>query len=221
MTEMTLRTITSTVLGLFTWIALIYLPPIVFFAYLCGVLAEILICEWPKFFNIRTGFYWLVTPLYPVLPFILMFAMNLSLNPSYQHLLFIMFVTVSAFDSGAFMIGVKYGKHKIAPAISPAKSWEGIIGGCITAIATMALVVWWHGRPHGSWPILTIITLFVCLLAVLGDLFESWLKRRVNLKDAGSILPGHGGFLDRFDGILFAIFFFYTFKDQLKSLFGV
>lgn len=219
MTEMMKRTITSTVLGMFTWIALIYLPPIVFTLFLACVLIEILVFEWPKFFPTQSLAFWLITPFYPLLPFALMFALNTDAHP-YQRLLFMMFVLVSSVDSGSFMVGVKYGKHKIAPDISPAKTWEGFLGGCITAILTMALVVWWHGKNHGSWITLTAVTLTVSVIALCGDLFESWLKRRARIKDAGTILPGHGGFLDRFDGVLFAVFFFYLFKDELCALFG-
>ncbi|GMU19837.1 MAG: hypothetical protein AMXMBFR12_10280 [Candidatus Babeliales bacterium] len=62
-------------------------------------------------------------------------------------------------------------------------------------------------------------TLLVCILSLIGDLFESWLKRRAGIKDSGTMLPGHGGFLDRFDGILFTVIFFYIFKDYLVKLF--
>lgn len=220
MTEMMKRTITSTVLGMFTWIALVYLPPIVFSLVLACVLLEILVCEWPKFFPANSLAFWLITPFYPLLPFALIFALNTDTQHPYQRLIFMMFALVSAVDSGSFMIGIKYGKHKIAPNISPAKTWEGFLGGCITAVLTMVLVVWWHGNPHGPWISLIGATLIISVIALCGDFFESWLKRRVNIKDAGTILPGHGGFLDRFDGILFTVFFFYLFKDELCALFG-
>jgi len=220
MTEMTKRSITSTVLGMFTWIALIYLPPIVFCIFLAAVLLEILIFEWPKFFAPSSTAFWLLTPFYPLLPFALMFALCMDPNAAYQRLLFMMFVLISSLDSGSFMIGIKYGKYKIAPRISPAKTWEGFFGGCVAAVLIMVIVILCHGKPHGSWLVITIVTLFACVLGLLGDLFESWLKRRAQLKDAGSILPGHGGFLDRFDGVLFAVFFFYLFKEKLCILFG-
>jgi phosphatidate cytidylyltransferase len=220
MQEITKRSITSTVLGIFVWIALVYFNPIVFFLFLSGALLHILICEWPQFFNMHTLAFWLITPFYPLLPFALLFTLNMSPNPSYYNLLFIMFVLVSSHDTGSFMIGTAYGKHKIAPSISPAKTWEGFLGGYIAALISMVMLVLSHDNEHGSWPLLIGVTLIICTVSLCGDLFESWLKRRVHLKDSGYILPGHGGFLDRFDGILFAVFLFYFFRAPLSAIFG-
>lgn len=219
MTEMTKRSITSTVLGLFTWIALAYMPPIVFFLFLCFTLAEILVCEWSRFYKANPILFWL-TPLYPILPFALMLALCIHPNPSYQQLLFIMLVLVSSHDSGAFMVGSKYGKHRLAPSISPSKTWEGFFGGCAMALFIMYIVMIMRTKPHASWPVIIAITLLTCVLATIGDLFESVLKRSANLKDSGTILPGHGGFLDRFDGIIFAAIIFYIFRDTLCVMLG-
>jgi phosphatidate cytidylyltransferase len=221
MTEIVKRSITSTVLGLFVWIALEYLDPIVFTLFLVGASLHILFLEWPKFFSLQKLPFWLITPFYPILPLSLLLALILSPNASYHHLLFYLFVLVSSHDTGSFMVGTTYGKHKIAPAISPAKTWEGFFGGCLMAILSTIILVLWRGTAKGSWFALIGITLLTSVLAFLGDLFESWLKRRAHLKDAGTILPGHGGFLDRFDGVLFAVFFFYIFKDQLCAIFGL
>lgn len=117
------------------------------------------------------------------------------------------------------MVGTKYGKHTIAPKISPAKTWEGFFGGCIATLLCMVIVMLSKDTPHGSWLSLSAVTLIVCVISLCGDLFESWLKRRAHLKDSGYILPGHGGFLDRLDGVLFAVFFFYIFKAQLALIF--
>lgn len=124
MKELTKRSITSTVLGIVFWISIIYLPPIVFTLILASILTIIMLLEWPKFFDIHKLPFWLITPFYPLLPFALLFALNVSHDEAYRHLLFFMFVLVSSHDSGSFMIGAPYGKHKIAPSISPAKSWK-------------------------------------------------------------------------------------------------
>ncbi|HEB41986.1 MAG TPA: phosphatidate cytidylyltransferase, partial [Candidatus Dependentiae bacterium] len=110
------------------------------------------------------------------------------------------------------------GKHKIASFISPNKTWEGALGGYIFACIGLFLIVWEQEIIKPWWFILGF-TLTVCTLSLIGDLFESWLKRRTHIKDSGTYLPGHGGFLDRFDGIMFAVFFFYIFRDLLISLF--
>lgn len=110
---------------------------------------------------------------------------------------------VIAADVGAYAIGVLFGRHKMAPRISPSKSWEGFAGGVGTAIA-MGIVCavfllgahWWVGVPLG---------LFVSLAAVLGDLVESLIKRDAGIKDMSNFLPGHGGVMDRLDSMLVAV----------------
>ena len=149
--------------------------------------------------------------------FILLILMNH--HPLYRKLLFILFILVSSHDTGSYIIGNLIGKHKIYPLISPSKTWEGFIGGYIFACIGLTLLLWEFNIAK-SFGFIAFFTLLVCSLSLLGDLFESWLKRRANIKDSGNILPGHGGFLDRFDGILFAVFLFYFFKDHLITLFA-
>lgn len=115
--------------------------------------------------------------------------------------LFLM-VMVWANDTFAYLVGVACGKHKMAPHLSPKKSWEGFAGGLAATIGIGVLAMHllessllWGGG----------LGLFVGVGAVAGDLFESRLKRRAGVKDSGNILPGHGGFLDRFDSLLFAV----------------
>lgn len=217
MKELTKRISTSMILGSVFWLSLLYLPPIIFSLILIAILLHIIVFEWGKFFNKRTITFWLITPFYPMLPFILL--LNLNMDPAYHELLFMLFVIVSSHDTGSFLGGTLFGKHKIAPQISPSKTWEGFIGGYIAAFISAALVVYYRSN-HASWITILIITLITCAFSLAGDLFESWLKRRSKLKDSGSILPGHGGFLDRFDGLLFAVIFFYFFRDYLIPVFG-
>ncbi len=106
--------------------------------------------------------------------------------------------TVSIADSAAYFSGKQFGKHKLAPSISPGKTWEGVIGA-IVAVAIYGFYLNTHFNYGGAF-ILGLIS-FVAL-SVMGDLFESKLKRQANMKDSGSILPGHGGILDRIDGIM-------------------
>lgn len=121
--------------------------------------------------------------------------------------LFVMF-TVWASDTGAFLVGRKWGSHKLAPNLSPGKSWEGFFAGIASCIALSLLM----GRAVGmSWSHLILLGIGIGIAGAVGDLAESALKRDIGIKDFGSILPGHGGILDRFDGLLFAAPLFYYF----------
>jgi CDP-diglyceride synthetase len=110
--------------------------------------------------------------------------------------------TVSA-DVGALVIGGWRGRHPLAPHVSPHKTWEGLIGGTFLAVLVSAALV---GQVHPWTPAkAAVLGLVAAVLAPLGDLCESLIKRDLNLKDMGSLLPGHGGVLDRVDGLLFVL----------------
>lgn len=104
-------------------------------------------------------------------------------------------------DSGAYMLGKRFGKHKLAPKVSPNKTWEGSIGGTVAATIILAIYLWFF--PVGySWVVMIGLTLILSIVGQFGDLVESALKRFYGVKDSGKILPGHGGILDRFDSML-------------------
>ncbi len=126
------------------------------------------------------------------------------------HLLAFFFLVIFGSDSGAYFAGRALGKHKLAPGISPGKTVEGLIGGIVAAAAFAALSTWWFfpELPY-KWSIPLAIVLAV--VGVLGDLCESAMKRGSNTKDAASILPGHGGLLDRLDSLLFGAPILYYF----------
>jgi phosphatidate cytidylyltransferase len=107
-------------------------------------------------------------------------------------------VTVWATDIGAYFAGRTIGGPKLAPTISPNKTWAGLIGGMVAALIVGALIAWQAGLPS----ILYVAGAGLAVAAQAGDLFESWLKRRSGVKDSGRILPGHGGVLDRLDGVV-------------------
>lgn len=112
-------------------------------------------------------------------------------------------LTIWGGDSGAYYIGVRWGKHKLAPRVSPKKSWEGILGG--TAVTFFGV---WFCRtvffPELPWPVAWGQAVLLSVLAPIGDLVESLFKRDAGVKDSSGILPGHGGFLDRTDSLFFA-----------------
>ncbi len=103
-------------------------------------------------------------------------------------------------DSGAYFAGRALGKRKLAPRVSPGKSWEGVIGGLITALAIAAAATTWLA-PVGGMAAFMGLALVTVFISVLGDLLESMFKRIMDLKDSGGILPGHGGVLDRIDSL--------------------
>jgi len=112
--------------------------------------------------------------------------------------------TVFAADTGAFFVGRTLGRHRMAPAISPAKSWEGFVGGAVAAMA-MAFVILYKDRDDFlSIPETFAFGAAIALASVLGDLFESAVKRDLTVKDSGRLLGGHGGMLDRLDSLLWA-----------------
>ncbi|PKM23137.1 MAG: phosphatidate cytidylyltransferase [Gammaproteobacteria bacterium HGW-Gammaproteobacteria-14] len=118
-------------------------------------------------------------------------------------LLFIL-LWVWAADTGAYFAGRAVGRHKLAPRVSPGKTIEGLIGGVILALLVVALVDWQMALSAASGPLL-LVALVTVLASALGDLFESMIKREANIKDSGTLLPGHGGMLDRIDSVTAAL----------------
>ena len=113
------------------------------------------------------------------------------------------FIFLWANDTGAYCIGCLFGKHRLFPRISPKKSWEGSIGGATVAIAASQIIGTFDTSLH-RWEWLGL-SLVVVVFGTWGDLVESLIKRQLQIKDSGNILPGHGGMLDRFDSSLLAI----------------
>ena len=131
-------------------------------------------------------------------------------------LLAFFFMVLMGGDAGAYYIGRAFGKHKLAPSISPGKTWEGVVGGIVAALAMATLAHFWFFR---QLPLKFILPLAVVMtiVGILGDLAESALKRGAGAKDAANILPGHGGLLDRLDSLLFnapLIYYFARFYFQ-------
>ena len=118
------------------------------------------------------------------------------------HLLSFFFLVLMGSDAGAYYTGRAFGKHKLAPSISPGKTWEGAVGGIVAAIAMAALAHFWFFRELSLKYMLPLAAV-MALLGIFGDLAESALKRGAGAKDAANILPGHGGMLDRLDSLLF------------------
>jgi phosphatidate cytidylyltransferase len=118
------------------------------------------------------------------------------------HMLSFFFLVLMGSDTGAYYTGRALGRHKLAPTVSPGKTWEGAAGGMVASLAAAAIAHYWF-FPELSLPAALVLAAMMNVLGVVGDLTESALKRGANAKDAAQILPGHGGLLDRLDSLLF------------------
>lgn len=104
-------------------------------------------------------------------------------------------------DTGAYFSGRRWGRRRLAPAFSPAKTVEGVLGAVAASVVVSAAFGWYWGLDGAGWSGLTLCSIIVVVLSVFGDLFESNWKRLANLKDSGGLVPGHGGVLDRIDSM--------------------
>lgn len=209
------RFITAMILATVFWIIFFYCQPVIFSLLLLGILGTILIQEWTRIFKTNKYLFWLVMPIYPVLPFMILLYMNHT--PEYRELLYYLFLIVFSFDTSSYLTGILIGSHKVLPTVSPNKTIEGCIGGFIGSLFVFYGALWEANLTIAHSFIIPFV-LITCSIAFLGDLFESFLKRQANLKDSGNALPGHGGFLDRFDAVMMVTFFFFIFRSQLIKI---
>jgi len=212
-TDLAQRTLTALPLFILFTVLFWYTPPLVTSIVLAAALIYILLVEWPRLLARCSRYFWLITPLYPVLPFVLLILLNQ--DNTMRIWLFTAMLLVIGYDTGAYLIGSLIGTHKLAPTLSPGKTWEGCAGGYGAACGVSLLI-----NTYWSLPItynVFFVTALICIAAQLGDLFESWLKRRAGVKDSGSLLPGHGGLLDRFDSLLFVSVLLYVGKYFLPG----
>ncbi len=136
------------------------------------------------------------------LPFLAGFAVLLVASPDGPWRAFYFICLVVANDVGGFAAGVLFGKHPLAPSISPKKSWEGAAGSVVlTSLVGVGLMYWFFDGPLAAGALIGLLTV---VAATLGDLSESLIKRDLGLKDMGSLLPAHGGIMDRLDSLLIA-----------------
>ena len=139
--------------------------------------------------------------LYAAIPFAALVDMREG-ESGFFIILFV-FACVWGADTFAYFSGKTFGGPKLAPAISPNKTWSGFIGGIVGAIVISAMLEVGFGYSV-SLPAV-VLAILLALFSQFGDLFESWVKRKFGVKDSGTIIPGHGGLLDRIDGLIFAI----------------
>ncbi len=122
-----------------------------------------------------------------------------AMNESGPEWVLFLLILIWVADSGAYFSGVRWGRNKLAPVISPGKSWEGLYGALAGAVVCGIGIHWFKGME--SLPMVILLCIVTVLASVVGDLFESVFKRRAGIKDSGNLLPGHGGVLDRIDSL--------------------
>jgi len=144
--------------------------------------------------------------LYTFVPVVLMATVSVNKGAYDWRIVIALFIMIWSFDSGAYFAGKFFGKHKMIPNVSPGKTWEGTIGGCLLSF----LSIFFFTKTFAFFTLVECIgyAVLVSVCGTFGDLLVSQMKRNIGLKDTGNILPGHGGFLDRFDGFLMAASFY-------------
>lgn len=145
---------------------------------------------------------------YCCLPWILLWDIY-EKAPMANLLLFFLLI-VMASDTGAYMVGSRFGKHKFAPLLSPKKTWEGFLGGILSSVLVALLYNYFFFPLKDHWFLVALCGLGCAIMAAIGDLVESSFKRFSRVKDSGTILPGHGGLLDRVDAIVFSVPLFHV-----------
>ncbi|MFL9834706.1 phosphatidate cytidylyltransferase [Chryseobacterium terrae] len=144
------------------------------------------------------------TVIYVALPF--SFALGLpkysSMENTFSLEVIFLFILIWSSDTFAYLVGKFFGKHKMAPKISPKKTWEGYIGGVVLTLVLSYFVEQYQPQLRGNW---MVVGFLIAAFAPLGDLVESQLKRNFGVKDSGNIIPGHGGVLDRLDSFLICV----------------
>lgn len=226
-----LLTLIVILIGAWEWARLMRYRALMAAMFFLGVLLLVVLLKWKPGLMIYAvslsfGFWLLLAPLWLALrwplkqPLLLAGIGWLVLVPTWgaftvgrdyfgaNGLLFLLGIVWVA-DSAAYFAGRRFGKHKLAPAISPGKTWEGALGALSAVAIYTLLATVMLGWPYRlDWVAAAELVLAVWLLTavgVVGDLFESWLKREANVKDSGALIPGHGGVLDRIDSLTAAV----------------
>lgn len=179
----------------------VYLAAVVFPVFLLLLIAEI---YKPGEADFRSLFFTIFALIYITIPIAmlnLIYAIGKNQSNSLE-IIIALFMIIWVYDTFAYLVGVRFGKHRLFERISPKKSWEGLIGGSLFTIV-FTLVFSGYFTALNLWQWLSVAVIII-IFGTFGDLFESRLKRMAGIKDSGNILPGHGGLLDRFDAILFA-----------------
>lgn len=187
---------------------LMYLAGLVWYVIAVGVVWWVMILGLLTAYRQNTNFYssrsWLLrlSGVLVLIPAWLAISRLQAHDP--QLVLYLIFL-VAATDTGAYFVGKAVGKTKLAPHLSPGKTLEGVKGGVAAALLWAVLGASYFGFHGAAWVYFLLLSIVVAVISVAGDLFESLIKREGGYKDSGTLLPGHGGVLDRIDGLLAAL----------------
>jgi phosphatidate cytidylyltransferase len=199
MNETLKRAISGAFYVVIMWLGASYEPS---FRVLFIMLGIVSIYEMWKLRNGKSKF---LAVAYVLIPFILIqLIVTIEDQQNWNsNLILFMFILTWTFDTFAYLFGVRFGKHKIMPSISPKKSWEGFGGGFVFTIITSYLSYSYFKFEDIRIPL--IISIILPFTATLGDFIESHYKREAGVKDSGNLIPGHGGILDRMDAFMITI----------------
>lgn len=202
MLQRSLDCVGAAVLIVTTWTNMLFMPGVVtYIAYLVlRLTVQLWVREQDAIRSLSASF---MAQLYVAVPIALM-SIVYHITPA---LLLLLFVLVWVNDTFAYLVGRSFGKHRLWERISPKKSWEGFWGGLVFTVIVAAVCGFFFPRTFGGFGLIqmAVIGLTVSIAGTLGDLVESLLKRTVGVKDSGTLIPGHGGILDRIDSILLVI----------------
>ena len=203
------RTLTSISAGIIFISFYLFLPHSFFGIFWAALGCYMLVHEWSALLPLDSLHRLAFSVIYPVAPWALLGFYAYHFRGLSALAALYPFMIAWSFDVAAYGVGKLCGWHKIWPSISPGKSWQGLIGGTLAVfglhVALIPYADWLPIFGQSAWWVVIVRTLIYSAAAFAGDIGESWFKRRAGIKDSGTLLPGHGGVLDRFDSVLVII----------------
>lgn len=195
-----------------TWVLFVvtfggaYLHSMLLFVFLLAVIfLVVLFYEWPRLVPFAAFEGVMFSLLYPGLPMVALIMLHCLYYPADFYLSIYPFLIAWTADTCGYLVGKACGNTKVCPSISPGKSWEGLAGSLVGVFIVNCIILPKLAAPFarvaGSYPMVGVLSIVLTAVAFGGGIFVSILKRAKNLKDTGNVLPGHGGFLDRFDSV--------------------
>lgn len=207
--------VTTSIVGIIVLGSLyFYFPPFYFSMVIAAAGLWIIVGELPQLVKPTRLLFWILGLCYITFPLTL--GIILNQNSTTQPLVLWALLITFGHDMSAYIGGNLYGKHKLVPTISPKKTWEGLLSGFLGTLFLFYILAKQPVTYLASTA--CTISVIISILAVSGDLFASYLKRKAGVKDTGTLLPGHGGMLDRLDSLLFVLPYVYLMQQELLPL---